>query len=172
MGICLHAMGQAATTLGDRVRALDFLERSVALLRETGDQWELSWPLRDLAARATEDGDLARWRELEDEKNAYLLDVGGLSVLIGNLSEQAWLAAAQGDYARAREIALRMIELHPNQLNATALARLGEVEYLQGHPAEARRYFESGYAGFAVRPQIDAAFGKQRWQFGQPAIIP
>ena len=145
MGICLHWMGHAVEHMGDGVRALDYYQRSVALLRESGDQWELSWPLLHLVRQARADGDVDRSRSLEAERNAYLLDLGDTDALVGHLSDQAWLAAAQGDYARAREIALSMPKRTPDQLNATALARLGEVEYLQGHLDEARQFFEAGF---------------------------
>ncbi len=154
VGACLHWMGHAADAMGDRVEARALYQRSVEVLRDVGDRWELSRPLSDLARHFWAEGDADHARTLVAETLAAYEELGskgGTALMLGFL---ALISAAQGNYAQARKEARLVPTDAAGHLDPISLACLGEVDYLEGHLAEARQRFEAGLDGWREQQDL------------------
>jgi predicted ATPase/DNA-binding CsgD family transcriptional regulator len=148
VGLCLHFMGHLAEDMGNGDNARELYQRSVAILREAGDGWQLMRPLGDLARRAWLEGDAARARAALEE-NLEAFKALGDSGLIMSLNILASIAAARGDYAKAQATALAIHDLPGNPHNlVNGRVCLGQIAYLQGRLLEAQAHFEAALQSY------------------------
>jgi predicted ATPase len=141
-----------ATVQRDFPAATDFVEESLSIYQELGDQWGIAvamnaraiiaWDRQDYpAAQSHFDDSLARWRALGDR------------VAIARcLHTFANFVRGRGDYARARivlEEAGRIFEkLGDHSGAAWSLNQRGDIAREEGDVAEAREFYQRALAAF------------------------
>lgn len=131
---------------GDRQAALPAYEQSVALFRETGDQWALAHPLSDLALRAWDAGRLHEALGLIQEYLGVfrqLRSLGSVPMALGNLT---FMAVGVGDLALALRAAQEKAEIEASRGlpidRAYGLATIGFVHLAQGNLAQAQSFLD------------------------------
>jgi predicted ATPase/DNA-binding CsgD family transcriptional regulator len=163
IGTCLQHTAFAANVLGNRSKAMDDTQRSVPLLREAGDQVAVMGALNGLAWYTWLNGETAARELFEDHLNISkdLGDKGGMREALQNLFE---ISIAQGHYdqARAEALALRKSTGRPRE-PASAQVRLGQIDYWQGHLAEARAHFEAALESFQQLNDRNGLFWAPSW---------
>jgi predicted ATPase/class 3 adenylate cyclase len=144
----LFAAGTLAAVQGDRGRAIQLLEESLALRRALKDTHNLTSTLNNLGFAAYENGDLARAISCLEESVAIDLKIGKpmeRSAALANLGEIAYY---QGDLERAvtrLEEALAVARQADDALGiANILCNLGRVAHRQGDLARATELLREG----------------------------
>ena len=147
-----HFLGALATAQGDYPAAARYLEQSLSLYEELGDDWGIAASLNALAVSARDRGDyssaesyfersLACWRMLPDEL--------AVARCLHNLAN---VVKGRGDYARARwalrEATKIFEELGDRSGAAWSINQQGDVAREQGDIAGAREFYGRALAVF------------------------
>jgi len=148
----LQFLGALATTQGDYPAAERFLEQSLSLYEELGDESGIAASLNALAISAQDRGDyLAAQSYLERSLACWRLLPDRLSIArcLHNLAN---VVKTRGDYPRARW-ALREAEDIFQQLGdrsgaAWSVNQLGDIAREQGNLGEARSLYQRALAAF------------------------
>jgi predicted ATPase/DNA-binding winged helix-turn-helix (wHTH) protein len=151
-GRILHFLGALTTAQGDFPAAEHFLEQSLCLYEELGDQWGIAASLNALAIAQRDRGDyvsaeknsehsLACWRLLPDR-----------SAIARCLHNLANLVKVRGDYSRAR-FALREAtqifeELGDRSGAAWSINQQGDISREQGDLVGARDLYQQALSSF------------------------
>jgi tetratricopeptide (TPR) repeat protein len=145
-------VGALATSQGDYPAAAHFLEQSLALYEDLGDQTGIAASLNALAVTARDRGDyssaqsnfersLACWRVLSDRL--------AIARCLHNLAN---VIKVRGDYPRARwalrEAAEIFEELGDRSGAAWSINQQGDIERAQGDMAAARRLYQLALLAF------------------------
>jgi predicted ATPase/DNA-binding winged helix-turn-helix (wHTH) protein len=151
-GRVLHFLGAVATAQGDFPAAEHFLDHSLSLYEELGDQWGIAASLNALAITERDRGDyssaesnfersLACWRLLPDR-----------SATARCLHNLANVVKIRGDYTRARS-ALREAteifeELGDRSGAAWSINQQGDIAREQGDLTDARELYQQALSAF------------------------
>jgi ATP/maltotriose-dependent transcriptional regulator MalT len=137
----------AAARRGDLVAARSAGEEGLAVCREIGDRWFISYFLWILASEATAAGDIARARAEANESLRVAREVQGPVLIVCALEASAGVAWAQGDLgiaeaqlAEAEKIGRS--DAVPGSYLATVLRARGELVQLRGDLMETTRLLE------------------------------
>lgn len=148
----LHFLGALASAQGDFSAAERFLEQSISLYEELGDQWGIAASLNALAVSARDRGDycsaqsnfersLACWRLLPDR-----------SAIARCLHNLANVVKIRGDYPRAqwalREATSLFEELGDRSGAAWSINQQGDIAHEQGNLAAARELYQHALSLF------------------------
>jgi predicted ATPase/DNA-binding winged helix-turn-helix (wHTH) protein len=151
-GRVLHFLGALTTAQGDFPAAEYFLEQSLCLYEELGDQWGIATSLNALAIAQRDRGDypsaernversLACWRLLPDR-----------SAMARCLHNLANLVKVRGDYPRARwalrEATRIFEELGDRSGAAWSINQQGDISREQGDLAAARESYQEALLSF------------------------
>jgi tetratricopeptide (TPR) repeat protein len=149
IGVCLLNQAEMLDNADEHVKALATYQRSVPFLRDTGDRRNLLLAQIPIAGQAWLDGDAETARVLMLENLAIAEAMGAKNGARLAHSYLFAIALAQGNYDEARTEALELQKAFGNKRELGGVrVRLGQIEYLQGHLAEARAYFEAGLEVF------------------------
>lgn len=147
-----HFLGALSTTQGDYPAAERFLQQSLSLYEELGDQWGIAASLNAIAITARDKGDypsaqsnfersLACWRMLTDRL--------AIARCLHNLSN---VVKVRGDYARARwalrEAAEIFEELGDRSGAAWSLNQQGDIAREQGEVVAAQELYQRALSAF------------------------
>ncbi|HKQ88057.1 MAG TPA: tetratricopeptide repeat protein [Candidatus Acidoferrales bacterium] len=148
----LQFLGAIVTAQGDFPAAASFLEQSLALCEELGDQWGIAASLNALAVSARDRGDyaaaqsnfersLACWRLLPDQL--------AIARCLHNLAN---VVKVRGDYSRAkwglREAAQIFEQLGDRSGAAWSINQQGDIAREQGDLEAARELYERALSTF------------------------
>jgi tetratricopeptide (TPR) repeat protein len=148
----LHFLGALVSAQGDFAAAERFLEQSISLYEELGDQWGIAASLNALAVSARDRGDycsaqsnfersLACWRLLPDR-----------SASARCLHNLANVVKIRGDYPRAqwalREATSLFEELGDRSGAAWSINQQGDIAHEQGNLAAARELYQHALSLF------------------------
>jgi predicted ATPase/DNA-binding winged helix-turn-helix (wHTH) protein len=151
-GRIMHFLGALVTAQGDFPAAEHFLEQSLSLYEELGDQWGIAASLNALAITQRDRGDyvsaesnfersLARWRLLPDR-----------SAIARCLHNLASLVRVRGDYPRAqwasREATQIFDELGDPSGAAWSINQQGDISSEQGDLSAARELYQRALSVF------------------------
>lgn len=151
-GRILHFLGALVTAQGDFPAAGHFLEQSLLLYQELGDQWGIAASLNALAISQRDRGDyssaeknfersLACWRLLPDR-----------SAVARCLHNLANVVKVRGDYARARwalrEATEIFEELGDSSGAAWSINQQGDISREQGDMFAARELYQQALSSF------------------------
>lgn len=151
-GRVLHFLGALTTAQGDFPAAEHFLEQSLCLYEELGDQWGIAASLNALAIAQRDRGDyssaeqniersLACWRLLPDR-----------SAIARCLHNLANLVKVRGDYPRARwalrEATEIFEELGDSSGAAWSINQQGDISREEGDLAAARELYQEALLSF------------------------
>lgn len=159
-------LGAVSTELSDPTSAEGYLERSLALMRELGDQWGRSTALGMLGRLAYSIGDVQRadsiWAGLLDEVRRAG-DVAQEADLEYGLAASAmrrrdWAAAARA--LDLRRMALRRAGRTPDQIEMRY--ERGVFALKQGRWAEARQLLESHFERLDTTARLDRYYTESR----------
>jgi predicted ATPase/DNA-binding winged helix-turn-helix (wHTH) protein len=141
-----------ATVQGDFLAATDFVEKSLSIYQDLGDQWGIAvsmnaraivaWDRQDYpAAQSHFDESLANWRALGDR-----------AAIARCLHTFANFVRGRGDYARARRVleeAGRIFEdLGDHSGAAWSLNQRGDIAREEGEVAKARELYQCALSAF------------------------
>jgi predicted ATPase/DNA-binding winged helix-turn-helix (wHTH) protein len=147
-----HFLGALVTAQGDFPAAQGFLEQSLALYEELGDQWGIAASLNALAISARDRGDyasaqsnfersLACWRLLPDRL--------AIARCLHNLAN---VVKVRGDYSRAqwalREATEIFEDLGDRSGAAWSTNQQGDIAREQGDLAAARKFYQHAVSAF------------------------
>ena len=142
----LGGAGSLAQNQGDRVRAKELIDRSLALYRELGDKRGVSLSLTMLGYVALTLGDYDRVKVLGQEGLNLAREVGDKWVSSFSLCLLGIVAMDRGDYERATELYQESLDLAREVGDtgniALSLEFLGVVARYQGNYEQARPLFE------------------------------
>ena len=148
----LHFLGALATAQGDYADAANFLEQSLSLYEELGDESGIAASLNALAVSARDRGDyaaaqsnfersLACWRMLPDRL--------ALARCLHNLAN---VVKVRGDYSRARWALCEATEIFEELGDRTGAAwsinQQGDIARAQGDMAVARELYQRALSAF------------------------
>jgi predicted ATPase/DNA-binding winged helix-turn-helix (wHTH) protein len=151
-GRVLHFLGALATAQGDFPPAERFLERSLSVYEELGDQWGIAASLNALAIAERDRGDyssaennfersLSCWRSLQDR-----------SATARCLHNLANVVKVRGDYPRARAALREATEIFEDLGDRSGAAwssnQLGDIAREQGDPTAARELYQRALSAF------------------------
>lgn len=146
----LHGAGNLASHQGDYARARPFLEESVALCRELGDQRGVVQGLTDLGGVARAQGDYAGAHALLEESLASASELGDQQGVARSLNHLGDVARSRGDYSRARSRYEASLALARQLGNTDEIVRsllsLGDATLEQGEYGAARALCEASLA--------------------------
>ena len=151
--LALIGAGQLAEDQGDLDRAESAAEESVSILRENGDQLDISWALIRLGTAALEKGDFRRARTLLEESLALCRRNGDLHSEYRSLTSLARIAWLNGDsdrtlrlYEEARLVAgsLEAFRSPPGWISGN----VGRAWISRGDYARARRLLDESVSEF------------------------
>jgi predicted ATPase/DNA-binding CsgD family transcriptional regulator len=144
----LLGLGILASEQGDPAAARTWLEASLALSRQVGDQWLISWSLRDLAVVLQELGDLGRSRILLEEAGALARAMGDQRGLGDSLLVLGRQAAWAGDYREAKQMleeGLAVLRAVGDRMQVCfALGVLCSIVLDEGQDEQARHLVQEG----------------------------
>src|SRR5262249_41645625 len=101
--------------------------------------------MNDIGFDDWQNGNASRARALIEENLAAAEELGSTWAIYAALNYSTLVFPALGDYARAREAALTVLNLPGSRrYMASGEVRLGQIDYLQGSLAAARAHFEAG----------------------------
>jgi predicted ATPase/DNA-binding winged helix-turn-helix (wHTH) protein len=148
----LHFLGAAATALGDFPAAVYFLEQSLSLYRELGDQPGIAVSLNALAVSARDCGDYLTAQNKFEESLAYWRQVGDRVAIARCLHNVGNLAKLRGNYTCARSALLEAMqifeELGDRSGAAWSLNQQGDLALEEGDLAEARKLYQRALSAF------------------------
>lgn len=141
----LHYMGHAIAEMGNLDKARELYQRSAEKFMAVGDAWQMAGPLLDLSRDSWADGDSVRARATLEKNLVVAEALGSHDNMFGALNSLNLMALTLGDYAQAQATALAIQNLPGlSRYRGSGLVRLGLIDYLQGHLAEAQAHFEAG----------------------------
>jgi predicted ATPase/DNA-binding SARP family transcriptional activator/DNA-binding CsgD family transcriptional regulator len=136
-----HMLGLALARHGDYERAREQYEEALALSRQAGDKWRVSFHLSFLANVWSDLGNYERATELYEVSLALLQELGDHAHSATVLINLGYIALAKGDAKRAMALSEEAVTLVRKQRHrrflASALAVLGWATLLQGDHREA-----------------------------------
>jgi predicted ATPase/DNA-binding winged helix-turn-helix (wHTH) protein len=156
-------LGALTTAQGDFASAERFLQQSLSLYEDLGDQWGIAASLNALAVSARDRGDypaaqsnfersLACWRMLPDRL--------AIARCLHNLSN---VVKVRGDYSRARwalKEATDIFEALDDRSGAAwSISQLGDIAREQGDVAAARKFYQRALSVFR---EADDRWGSAR----------
>jgi predicted ATPase/DNA-binding winged helix-turn-helix (wHTH) protein len=151
-GRMLHFLGALATSQGDFQAARHFLERSLTLYEELGDEQGVAVSLNALAVTARDRGDhAAAEKDFEASLTGWrrLQDAPAIARCLHNLAN---VLKVRGDYARARRAlgeATRTFEQLGDRSGAAwSMNQQGDIAREQGDLAGARKLYEEALSIF------------------------
>jgi tetratricopeptide (TPR) repeat protein len=134
----------------DEARIL--LDESLALFRETGDQWGIAQPLHGLGDVAYQTGDYEAARQRLEEALHLRREVGDRWLTAQTLNILGEVARCQGDYRRAetyyQESRRLYMELNAPGRVAMADHNLAYAALRRGHPDRAQALFAQSLTAF------------------------
>ncbi len=141
-----------ATVQRDFQAATEFLENSLSIYRNLGDQWGIAVSMNALAIVAGDRQDYAAAQTLFDETLARWRTLGDRVAIARCLHSFANVARGRGDYARARtllEEAGRIFEdLEDHSGAAWSLNQMGDIAREQGEGGNARTLYQRALSAF------------------------
>ena len=140
-----------AAMRGDLENARILSEEGLAICREIGDLWFVSYFLWILATTATAAGDVAQARVYADESLKIARELEGPLLVVCALDALAGVERADGDDAAARAHLLEAAEVGrhaivPDSYLASVLRGLGELAVAGGDLDAADTYLEESLA--------------------------
>jgi predicted ATPase/class 3 adenylate cyclase len=143
IAVALYGLAHEARRVGRIADARPFIEESVALLREVGDEPSLA---RSLGGLARLTGNYAEARALGNENLALRRRLGNHESVGWSLLQVGQAAQGEGDYAAARAAYEESLsigrDLGYKRMIARSLTQLAEVALLEDKAAEACGLFE------------------------------
>jgi predicted ATPase/DNA-binding winged helix-turn-helix (wHTH) protein len=151
-GRVLHFLGALTTAQGDFSAAERFLEQSLCLYEELGDQWGIAASLNALAIAQRDCGDYAS-AEQNFERSLIcwrlLPDRSAFARCLHNLAN---LVKVRGDYPRARwalrEATQIFEELGDRSGAAWSINQLGDISREQGDCVAAKEFYQQALMSF------------------------
>jgi len=151
-GRILHFLGALTTAQGDYPAAEHFLERSLALYDELGDQWGIAASLNALAIALRDRGDYAAAEQNLERSLACWRLLPDRSAIARCLHNLANLVKARGDYPRARwalrEATQIFEELGDRSGAAWSINQQGDISREQGDLVAARDLYQQALLSF------------------------
>ena len=148
----LHFLGALVTVQGDFPAAQQFLEQSLSLYQELGDQWGTAASLNALAIAARDRGDYSSAERNLERSLVYwrlLPDRSGVARCLHNLAN---IVKVQRDYPRAlwalREATQIFEELGDRSGAAWSLNQQGDIAREQGDLTTARNLYQQALSAF------------------------
>ena len=163
----LYALGVLVDQRGDPARAVELVERSLAIFREQGDRARVGAALNSLGSIKRALGDLDAARSLLEESLAIRRELGDQARAASSLGNLGVLAFERGDLDEAESRFLEALELdrmHGNEWGASAtLDSLVAVAIERGDHARARELNREMLASAKrVGDQESIAFGLEK----------
>jgi len=151
-GRVLHFLGALTTTQGDFSAAEDFLEQSLCLYEELGDQWGIAASLNALAIAQRDCGDYASAEQNFERSLACWRLLPDRSAFARCLHNLANLVKVRGDYPRARwalrEATQIFEELGDRSGAAWSINQQGDISREQGDLVAARELYQQALLSF------------------------
>ncbi len=148
----LHFLGALSTTQGDYTAAEDFLQQSLSIYEELGDEWGIAASLNAIAITARDKGDYASAQSNFERSVAcwrMLPDRLALARCLHNLSN---VVKVRGDYSRARwalrEAAEIFEALGDRSGAAWSINQEGDIAREQSEIAAAQKLYQRALAAF------------------------
>ena len=139
MAFALIGLGDLARDQGDGPRVREYIEPSLATVRELGLEWATGFALNSLALGVYYEHDLARASSLIHESVALFRGLKAPASLAEVLITQGKIERAHGDLAAAydtlREALQFAVAVGPRLMLAAALEELANVLIAQNHAA-------------------------------------
>ena len=149
----LGARGSTHSLLDDQARAIPDLLAAIRLYRQSGHPLDAEWLLLDIGTSYRRMGEFGKAREYLSQSEAFAVEQGDWSLLIGSLMQQAYLHEDDGDIAQAMERydrALQLAEEHDSAYDVASIRlALSWPAIVQGEHRRALRLVEQAEAGFA-----------------------
>jgi len=147
-----HFIGALATAQGDFPAAAKFLEQSLALYKELGDQWGIAASLNALAVSARDRGDYGSAQSLFERSLKCWRTLSDQLAIARCLHNLANVVRVRGNYPRA-QLALREATDIFEQLGdrsgaAWSINQQGDIEHEQGDLVAARELYQRALAEF------------------------
>jgi predicted ATPase/DNA-binding SARP family transcriptional activator/DNA-binding CsgD family transcriptional regulator len=160
----LNVLGSSADAQGDHERAIRLYAEAIALSREAGDQWSLSFNLNSLGTLWVEEGNYAQATKLFEECVTLLQQLGDLAHLAIVLSNLGYIALLEGNHERATALSEHAATLFREQGHKTGLDSplhtLGWVALLRGDHNQARTLYKEslilGSEAGSIRDTLDS----------------
>lgn len=140
------------TSQGDFSSASRFVEQSLGICRNLGDQWGIAIALNACAIIARDRGDYATAQKHCEEALSHWRRLGDQVAVARCLHNFANLLKLGGEYGRARavlqEAAQIFAELEDRSGAAWSLSQQGDIALEQGDPGAARSLYQQALAAF------------------------
>jgi predicted ATPase/DNA-binding winged helix-turn-helix (wHTH) protein len=151
-GRVLHFLGALVTAQGDFPAAEHFLEQSLAVYEELGDQWGIAASLNALAIAARDRGDYSSSESNFERSLACWLLLPDRSATARCLHNLANVVKVRGDFARARWALLEATKIF-EQLGdrsgaAWSINQQGDIAREQGDLKAARALYQQALSAF------------------------
>jgi non-specific serine/threonine protein kinase len=145
-GKALNWAGSLAYYQGDFAAARAYLEESLAIQREFGDQNGIAAALNGMGLVAHAQSDNASARSYHEESLTIRREIGDRNGIAASLNNLGFVTHSLGDFASARtyhgESLIIQREIGDRNGTSLALSNLGFVACYQGDYASARTYLE------------------------------
>lgn len=145
-------LGALTTAQGDFLAASQFLQRSLAIYQELGDDRGIAISLNAVAISARDRGDYVAAQENFEQSLAYWRKASDKVATARCLHNAGNVAKIRGDYARARMALLEAIqifeEINDRSGAAWALNQQGDVAREQGDLTTARGLYQKALLAF------------------------
>lgn len=145
-------LGALTTTQGDYPAAKSFLEQSLSLYEELGDEPGIAATLNALAVSARDRGDYAAAQSSFERSLACWRLLPNRPAMARCLHNLANVVKVRGDYARAqwalREATEIFEELGDRSGAAWSLNQRGDIARAQGDTAAARNFYQDAFSAF------------------------
>ncbi len=141
-----NVLGDAARHRGDYERAVELLEKSLALHRAVNDTRGVAWSLGSLATVSTDLGNYEQAKQLYEEGLVLSRDLGGAELLGAYLISLGYEYLLEGDPERATELNEEAVWLYRKRgrksLLQAALDNLGWSALIKGNHQRSEALFE------------------------------
>ena len=148
--VTLGLIGNCYKHLGDRTRALDFLDRAMKLKQELGDRLEEGKTLSNIGLVYWEAGDYPKAIDHFNRAIAIAQEVHDGQLEGSALNNLSLVYDEKGEYKRSLEQYQRALALHRagkyREGESDALGNIGGVYLLLGHYGDAMDYYQQALA--------------------------
>lgn len=156
----LFGAGRLALQQGDHVSTQAYMEQSIALYKELGDDAAVRQVMIERARAFIRQGNYSRGEELAGEVLQLAREANDLPVITGALTHLGHTAANRGDFARSRQLYTECLKLYRTMEDrwgiSWILTNLGNIAHGEGDTETARRLLEES---LAIRREIGDKWG-------------